>query len=96
MRKSRFLHDSIILLYSTFSKGFFLRDGGLDKGICVHNGNPLQTTPLFADISVSTSLQFRSDISTCLNSSNLTVLVSVCLFHLSSAKKSYFETFESW
>ena len=92
MRKSRFLHDSIILLYGTFSKGFFLRDGGLDEGICVHNGNPLQTTPLFADISVSTSLtQFRSDISTCLNSSNLTVFVSACLFHVSSDKNSYFE-----
>ena len=70
----------------------FLWDGGLDEGICVHNGNPLQTTPLFADISVSTSLtQFRSDISTCLNSSNLTVFVSACLFHVSSDKNSYFE-----
>ena len=72
-------------------KDFFT---GWGIGICVHNGNPLQTTPLFADISVSTSLtQFRSDISTCLNSSNLTVFVSACLFHVSSDKNSYFEIF---
>ena len=52
------------------------------------------TTPLFIDISVSTSVtQFRSDISTNLDSSNLTVFDSVCLFHVSSDKNSYFEAF---
>ena len=66
-----------------------------DEGMCVHTGNPLPlTTPLFIDISVSTSVtQFRSDISTNLDSSNLTVFDSVCLFHVSSDKISYFEAF---
>ena len=45
-------------------------------------------------ILVSTSItQFRSDISTNLASSNLTVFYSVCLFHVSSDKNSYFEAF---
>ena len=52
--------------------------------------------PLFIDILVSTSVtQFRSDISTYLDSSNLTVFDSVCLFHVSSDKNSYFEAFFS-
>ena len=53
-----------------------------------------QTTPLFIDISVSTSVtQFRSDISTNLDSSNLIVYDSVCLFKVSSDENSYFEAF---
>ena len=88
----------ILSFYSTAPslQGFFRVGGlGVDEGICVHNGKPLpQTTPLFIDISVSTSVtQFRSDISTNLDSSNLTVFDSVCLFHVSSDKNSYFEAF---
>ena len=85
----------ILSFYSTAPSAKDFSGSVGDEGMCVHTGNPFAlTTPLFIDISVSTSVtQFRSDISTNLDSSNLTVFDSVCLFHVSSDKNSYFMAF---